>query len=131
MRDQQVLVRNHFGQKKNPQKNPKPVQIVVFLLKLGIIKHFVNEKLWWILGRKEKAGGMKKKVETFGLFLLPTPPWRTKNRWENYLIATNVNNNFNNFSRLSSSKTFPSCPASSFCFSDVFFQKKKTRIIWR
>lgn len=21
----------------------------------------------------------------------------TKNRWENYLIATNVNNNFNNF----------------------------------
>lgn len=68
----------------------------------------------------------KKKVETFGLFLLPTLPWRTKNRWENYLIATNVNNNFNNFSRLSSSKTF-TILALILLLPDVVFPNKNEK----
>lgn len=38
------------------------------------------------------------RMETFGLFLLNAAlSVSTKNRWENYLIATNVNNNFEQF----------------------------------
>lgn len=63
---------------------------------------------------EKSVDGKWESGETLGLFLFCSVKRFSfsKNRWENYLIATNVNNNFNNFSRLSSSKTFSS---SCFC----------------
>lgn len=100
----------HSCSKPSFRRPPKWRSVrIVFPFESGIIKHFVNEKFWWIWGRQKRAEGGRKENETFGLFLLKGAliRKRTENRWENYLIATNVNNNFNNSSRLSSSRNFP------------------------
>lgn len=100
--DQQVFSpSNHFPKEWNRKG------LVGFLFasshskaaKVRIIKHFANENFWWIW--KRRAGRVKsvdwkwESGETLGLFLFCSVKRFSflKNRWENYLIATNVNNN--------------------------------------